>query len=180
MTLRAGIHELSPQNGSITVRTYREGMAQRVGHDLILEAVEWRASVEVGEDDQPSEIELEVDARSLQVREGLHGLKPLSGKDRTEIRKNIEEKILRGQPISFRSSEVRSTAGKLAVSGELTLAGTANQVGFELETRPDGSVSGTLPVTQSEWGIKPYRGLMGALKVRDDVEVVIDVRLPTG
>jgi polyisoprenoid-binding protein YceI len=180
MTLRAGIHELSPQNGSITVRTYREGMAQRVGHDLILEAAEWRASVEVGEDDQPSEIELEVDARSLQVREGLHGLKPLSGKDRTEIRKNIGEKILRGQPISFRSSEVRSTAGKLAVSGELTLAGTANQVGFELETRPDGSVSGTLPVTQSEWGIKPYRGLMGALKVRDDVEVVIDVRLPTG
>jgi hypothetical protein len=32
-------------------------------------------------------------------------------------------------------------------------------------------------VTQSEWGIKPYRGMMGALKVRDTVEVVIDVAL---
>ena len=39
-------------------------------------------------------------------------------------------------------------------------------------------VHGTIPVTQSAWGIKPYRGLMGALKVRDDVEVVIDARLP--
>ena len=37
-----------------------------------------------------------------------------------------------------------------------------------------GRVSGTIPLTQSEWGIKPYRGLMGALKVRDDVEVVVD------
>jgi polyisoprenoid-binding protein YceI len=180
MTLRAGTHELTPRNGSITVRTYREGMAQKVGHDLILDAEEWRASVQVGEDNQPSVIELEVDAQSLQVREGLHGLKPLSGKDRADIRKNIDEKILRRQPISFRSSEVRSTAGKLTVSGELTLAGTANQVGFELETRPDGNLSGTLPITQTEWGIKPYRGLMGALKVRDDVEVVIDIRLPTG
>jgi hypothetical protein len=33
-------------------------------------------------------------------------------------------------------------------------------------------------VTQSDWGIKPYRGLMGALKVRDTVEIDIDVALP--
>ena len=49
-----------------------------------------------------------------------------------------------------------------------------------LDAGGDGSVSGTVSVTQSEWGIKPYRGLMGALKVRDDVEVVIAVRLPSG
>ena len=32
----------------------------------------------------------------------------------------------------------------------------------------------TVPVVQTRWGIKPYRGLMGALKVRDDVEIVLD------
>jgi hypothetical protein len=36
-----------------------------------------------------------------------------------------------------------------------------------------------LPVTQSEWGITPYRGLLGALKVRDTIEVVLDVALPS-
>jgi hypothetical protein len=41
-------------------------------------------------------------------------------------------------------------------------------------------VTGTIPVTQTAWGIKPYRGLMGALKVRDDVEVVVDARLAPG
>jgi hypothetical protein len=40
-------------------------------------------------------------------------------------------------------------------------------------------VRGTLPVTQSEWGIKRYRGMMGALKVRDTIEVVLDVPLPS-
>ena len=37
---------------------------------------------------------------------------------------------------------------------------------------------GTIRLTQSGWGIKPYRGLMGALKVRDELEIVIDARLP--
>ena len=35
-----------------------------------------------------------------------------------------------------------------------------------------------LEIVQTEWGIKPYRGLMGALKVRDEVEIVIEARLP--
>ena len=43
-----------------------------------------------------------IDGISLQVREGLRGIKPLTDKDRADIRKTIDEKILRGQPISFR------------------------------------------------------------------------------
>jgi hypothetical protein len=35
-------------------------------------------------------------------------------------------------------------------------------------------------VTQTTWGIKPHRGLMGGLKVRDDVQVVIDAPLTPG
>jgi len=50
-------------------------------------------------------------------------------------------------------------------TGDLTIAG---------QTRPISvSVPGRLEIVQSEWGIKPYRGLMGALKVRDEVEVIL-------
>jgi hypothetical protein len=38
-------------------------------------------------------------------------------------------------------------------------------------------VRGAMPVTQSEWAIKPYRGMLGALKARDTIEVVLDVPL---
>jgi hypothetical protein len=41
----------------------------------------------------------------------------------------------------------------------------------------DGRITGAIPLTQSDWGIKPYRGLMGALKVRDEIEITIDARL---
>jgi hypothetical protein len=33
------------------------------------------------------------------VREGLRGVKPLTDKDRADIRKTIDEKILAGRPI---------------------------------------------------------------------------------
>jgi hypothetical protein len=36
-----------------------------------------------------------------------------------------------------------------------------------------GTISATITLAQSAWGIKPYRGLMGALKVRDEVEIAI-------
>lgn len=178
MPLRQGTHTIGPDSGTIEVRTYREGLAQKVGHDLILEAGQWQATVEVGEGGLPSSIALEVDARSLHVREGLRGLKPLTDNDRSEIRKNIDEKILRGQPIAFRSTAVETSDGRIGVRGELTIAGTTRPVSTELELTADGYVRGTVPVTQSEWGIKPYRGLMGALKVRDAVEVVLDGALP--
>ena len=32
---------------------------------------------------------------------------------------------------------------------------------------------------QSDWGIKPYSGLFGTLKVSDEVEVVAEGSLPT-
>jgi len=49
---------------------------------------------------------LNADPRSLEVREGLRGVKALTDKDRLEIRENIDEKILGSHPIQVRSSGV--------------------------------------------------------------------------
>jgi polyisoprenoid-binding protein YceI len=68
--------------------------------------------------------------------------------------------------------------GRLSIDGELTMAGSTRPITAELGVGADGRLSGTIAVTQSAWGIKPYRGLMGALKVRDDVEIVVDAELP--
>jgi polyisoprenoid-binding protein YceI len=179
VALPTGSYELGPDNASLQVKTYREGLAAKAGHDLVIDVTRWSASVQLADDPAASRVQLSADARSLEVREGLRGVKPLTDKDRGEIRKNIDEKVLGGQPIAFRSSAVRPAGGdgRLAVEGELTLAGTTHPVTAQLDVGADGRVSGTIPLTQSTWGIKPYRGLMGALKVRDDLEVVIDARL---
>jgi YceI-like domain len=154
-------------------------MAQKVGHDLIIDVGQWEAAAEISEDGTLSAVQLDADPRSFQVREGLHGVKPLTNKDRANIHKTIDEKILGGRPIAFRSTAVEPGEGGLTVRGELELAGTSRPASFELTATADGRVRGTLLLTQSEWGIKPYRGMMGALKVRDTLEVIVDVPLPS-
>ena len=148
-------------------------MAAKAGHDLILEVTRWDATVDGR---RYRAVELDADPRSIEVREGLRGVKPLTDRDRREIRKTIDAKVLGGEPIRFRSSDVRrdAPAASLTVEGELTMAGRTRPATVRLALE-DGALRGTISLTQSAWGIKPYRGLMGALKVRDDVEVVIDV-----
>ena len=152
-----------PDNASLHVHTYREGVAAKAGHDLIIEVTRWEATVERGA------IELTADPGSLEVREGRRGVKPLTDKDRREIRKNIDAKVLGSSPIVFRSKRLDGDT----VTGELTMAGATRPVNFRLDTA-GGRIRATIPLVQSQWGIKPYRGLMGALKVRDDVEIVVD------
>jgi polyisoprenoid-binding protein YceI len=178
VALASGIHRLGPENASLQVKTYREGMAAKVGHDLVIDVTRWDATVDL----TASTVELNADPRSLEVREGVRGLKPLTDKDRSEIHKNIDDKILKGQPIAFRSTAVRlsEAGGPLVVDGELTMAGKTRPVTAQLDVDADSRVRGTIPLTQSDWGIKPYRWLMGALKVRDELEIVLDARLPAG
>jgi polyisoprenoid-binding protein YceI len=176
MAASTGSHHVGPDNASLQVRTHREGVAAKAGHDLIIDVTRWNATIE------PAgwTIELDVDPHSLEVREGLRGVKPLTDKDRAEIRKNIDAKVLGGRPVRFRSSDVRlvDDGRRLRVEGELSMAGSVRPLIVELTVEDGGAVSGTIPLSQSDWGIKPYRGLMGALKVRDEVEIVIEARLP--
>ena len=170
MDLSDGTHRFGPDNASLQVRTYREGVAAKAGHDLIIAVTRWDATVEVAD---AWTITLNADPGSLEVREGLRGVKPLTDKDRAEIRKTIGAKVLGTQPISFRSTHVRREDDRLTVEGELSMAGSTRPLTAQLTVGDGGAVSGTIPLTQSDWGIKPYRGLMGALKVRDEVDVVI-------
>jgi len=64
-----------------------------------------------------------------------------------------------------------------AVQGELSIGSETRPVSFELKVA-GGRISGLVPVAQREFGIKPYSALMGALKVRDEIEIVVDAPAP--
>ncbi len=65
------------------------------------------------------------------------------------------------------------------VPAHLTLAGATREVSARLALSADGRLAGVIPLRQSRWGIRPYRGMMGALRVRDEIEIEIDARLVT-
>jgi polyisoprenoid-binding protein YceI len=176
--MTSGAYELGPENGTLSVRTGRTGAAARAGHDLVLEVAAWHAKLDVADDPAQSSLSLDVDATSFQVRSGTGGMQALGDDDREDIRKTIDEDVLKKVPIAFRSTSVQATDGRWSVQGELTLAANAAPIAFDLELGADGSIKGSAVVKQSDWGIKPYSALFGALKVADDVVVAIDAKLP--
>lgn len=111
------------------------------------------------------------------LRPGTHKLGPDNA---TLVVKTYHDRIAaRAGHIYFRSNAVEASSGdRLSVSGALKMHGQTHPASFELSVGPEGELNGTARLEQSEWGIKPYRGPMGALRVRDSLEVVFEGRLP--
>lgn len=178
MAIAPGAYRLGPDTGTLSVRTGRAGAIAKVGHDLRLEVGAWEASAEIGTEPDACALALTADSRSLTVREGTGGMKALDDEDRANIAQTIDDEVLRGTPISFRSRSVSaSETGRLRAEGELELWGSARPVSFELSLTDDGALSGEALITQSDWGVKPYTALFGTLKVADEVKILIDARL---
>jgi len=177
MSIQPGTHQIGPDNGSLTIKTGREGAAAKAGHDLTLEATSWDGTLEIG--DNPS-VKLTVDPGSIEVREGTGGAKSLDEGDKADIKKSMKDKILGSSQISFQSSDVQVDNSSMNVSGDLSVAGSSNSISVPLTVADDGTVSGSVKLSQSDYGIKQFKALMGALKVSDQVEVRIEAKLPTG
>ena len=176
MSIQTGTHSIGPSNGSVTIKTGREGAAAKAGHDLVLEATLWDGTVEVGDS---ASVKLTVDPSSIQVQSGTGGAKPLSDKDKGDITKSMKDKVLGSSQITFESSDVKADNGSMNVSGDLSLAGSSNSISVPLTVSDDGTVSGSVTLSQSQYGIKQFKALMGALKVSDSVEVKLEAKLPT-
>lgn len=164
---------LGPEHGTLTVRTGRSGAAAKAGHDLVLEVRRWHGTL------TPEEVTLTADAGSFRVVSGSGGISPLGDEEKAGIARAIDEKVLQGGTIAYRSSRVTALDGGYDVEGELDLRGTSRPLAFAL--RLDGDhLTGSAQVKQSDWRIKPYSALFGTLKVADAVEVSIDATLPEG
>lgn len=176
MAIQAGTHKLGPDNANLRVNTGRSGAAAAAGHDLTIEVTAWEATLTVGEQ---SSLELTADATSLRVLEGKGGMKGLGEDDKADIHKSIDKDILKKKAIHFSSTEVQGGNGDLLVKGELEIVGTSAPVQFNLTIADDGTLNGSATLAQTDWDIKPYSALFGALKVNDEVVVSVDGKVPT-
>jgi polyisoprenoid-binding protein YceI len=178
--IAAGTYELGPHIGRLLVKTSRTGLGPRAGHDLTIEVTRWRGRALVDPADPASSmLAVDVDVDSFEVRDGTGGVKPLTDSDRTDIKQTIREKILRTvrhPTITFRSRTVRGTAPSFAVEGVLTIMGATRPVTIQGGVT-EGRLRGTATLVQSQWGIRPYSALLGALKLKDEVVVEFDVAL---
>lgn len=179
MAATAGSFQLGPDAGRVVIKTTRAGLAAKAGHDLTIEVTRWSAQVEVPAEDDgglaAATVRADLDLGSLEVREGTGGAMPLTDRDRREIKKQMTS-ILGSASATFASSRVIPSGG--AVEGTVTLNGKTQPARLQVTAPGDGQYRGSATVAQTGFGIKPYSGFFGALKLKDEVTLEFQVTLP--
>jgi polyisoprenoid-binding protein YceI len=181
MAMAAGTHELGPANGTLHLRTTREGMAAKVGHDLTIRITRWSGTAVVPDSNDLSSasLSLRIELDSLEVVAGTGGASPLDPGDKADILKNAAKTLdVAHHPIAeFVSTAVRPTGDSGEIDGTLTLAGASGTVTLQVTATSGSGWKATGTVVQSQYGVKPYKAFLGALRLADPVTVEAEVSL---
>jgi polyisoprenoid-binding protein YceI len=180
MAIQAGRHDIGPEQGRIVLRTYRDGLAAQAGHDLTIEVGRWSGELAVGDDLAPTSLEVRIDMGSLVVRDGSGGLKPLTERDKREIQATTR-KVLgadRHPEATFSATSFEPAGDGGVIAGTMTIAGRSSPVRLNVTTSGADSYRAATSIVQTAFGLSPYRGFFGALKVSDAVDVQVEVSLP--
>ena len=177
-----GNFRLGPDNGRLVLKTGRQGIAALAGHDLTIEVTRWSAQVDIPDEQTggvtAATVKAEFDLGSLEPREGTGGAKPLTDGDRANIKKQMSSILGTGTATFTSTRIVRSGASGGAIEGTFTLNGRSEPVRLQVTQAGPGRYRAAGPVVQTALGIKPYVGFFGALKLKDEVGVELEVTLP--
>lgn len=176
MALNAGRFALE---GRITLRTSRDGLAAQAGHDLTIDVTKWSGELVIGADLAPASLDARVELGSLVVQAGTGGIKPLTDRDKREIIATARKvlSVDRYPDATFTASSFSPADDGGTIDGTFTLAGRSAPLRLEVrQTGPD-RYRATATVRQTDFGIKPYSGFLGALRVSDPVELEADIAI---
>jgi len=188
--VRADQWALDSSTGSFRVVVLKEGPLRALGHDHVLEAKDFRGTVELL--DSSATLHLEVNAAGLDAddpaarrAEGFDD--EVSAADREKIRRAMRgPKVLdvRRYPLIIYDARqvepVASIKDMWMATGQLTLHGTTMdlEVPVTLTPRSGGYwASGYARIRPSDYGVKPVKVFGGAVRTADEAVVKFDIAL---
>jgi YceI-like protein len=156
--------------GTISVFTFKDGILARAAHDLALRMERF-------------EIALDGDrVTAVMPLEGLEVLGPVEGgvlraekyddAQRAEVERTMHTDVLRTAryPTARFAGRAIPEGNGFHVDGQLELAGRTTTLSFDV--RRDGDVyRARFDMPPSRWGIQPYKALLGAIKLKDNVRI---------
>ncbi|MBW2731510.1 MAG: YceI family protein [Deltaproteobacteria bacterium] len=165
--------------GTLHIFTFKHGLLSKVAHDLRLSVAKF--SLEMDE----TQIELTIPVSQLQVdgamKRGELREKTLSKKDKRDILDNMHKDVLRSgvyPEIRFTGNAEESAGDRqFHVTGELQLGAKTLPLRALVE-RVGDRLHSKVSLVPSRWGIKPFSAMLGALKVKDRVEIEIVLPAP--
>jgi hypothetical protein len=165
--------------GEIHLFTYKEGLLSKVAHDLRLTVKRFRVVID------GSTVSADFFPETIQVDGAINGdvldERALSAKDKEKIRSTMAGTVLRVSQhakISF-AGTVRPQNGGFIARGALTLIGKSHDIVVPIE-RDGADLVGNVEFQPSQWGIKPYSALGGAIRLQDRLVVSFRVPAPEG
>lgn len=179
-------HAVDGDASLVYALVYKSGAASAVAHDHAIRARSLQGTVVLDPDDPTAcSVEVEVDLTSLdpaapaaRAAAGLDG--QVSERHRQTIQRNLsgeEQLFVERFPVaSFRSSVCARVADRLELTGVFSLRGVERPLTTTLQLA-DGRLTGGFSLLQSDFGYAPYTAALGALRVRDQVDVVVELAL---
>ena len=158
--------------------TFKEGLLSPIAHDLRLLVTRFSLHV----DDAGGTIEASFDSSSLRVdapmKDGRENPGALSEADKLQIAAQIRDDVLHSAKfpeVVFRSSVCRPRDdGGYDVQGSLTLHGVTRAISAHT-TCVEGRQRLELTLHQPDFGITPFRAMLGTLRIRPDVLVYVEL-----
>jgi polyisoprenoid-binding protein YceI len=160
------------------VFTFKDGLLSKVAHDLKIQITRFSVNL----DPAAARIDAEFDASSLRVVNAVHGgaedPKALSDGDKEKIGVQIQKEVLetdKHSSVTFSSTQLtRRPDGGYSITGDLTLHGTTRPI--SVETRVEGGRQvAEVEINQPDFGVVPFKAMMGTLKVKPAVHVRVSV-----
>lgn len=157
------------------VYTFKEGLLSKVAHDLRIEARDlWVEVAPTG-----GELSAEVRVASLRVLSAMKDGAPsdaLSASDKAKIEDTLRGEVLAATrfPIVRFEGHAEVRGERASVQGALVLRGVTRPLRFDANLR-EGRWVARVRLHQPDFGVTPYKAMMGTLKVKADVEVELSI-----
>jgi len=193
MSLKAGTYSLNENSGNVYIYTFKEGLLSKLAHDLLIDVTNFKVNVNVPEKGFSSgNLDLELQANSLKVicalKEGERQPDTLKEKDIADIERDTAKKVLHPDKyptVNFCSKEILEKPGlsyKLDedgyhVKGELSLHGVTKPVEFNIKITNGKNLTGMITLLQKDYGIKPFKAMLGTLKIKNEINIGFDLSL---
>jgi polyisoprenoid-binding protein YceI len=158
------------------VFTFKEGLLSKIAHDLKVSVT--RFSVDL----TPTSVRAEFDASSLRVvsamKDGTENPGALSDADKSKIADQIAKEVLHADQhpsaVFTSRSVTRRPDGGYSIDGDLSLHGVTKPLHAETQFEANRQVV-SLELHQPDYGITPFRAMIGTLKVKAELIVRLSV-----
>ncbi len=180
------VYRVDPQRSRVFMRTGRDGPMKAAGHDHVIASADVEGLVLLSDDPGKSRADLRLPLQQLIVDDPAFRKKfdlepelPVSAIQGTT--RNMQDKVLESNLFPWATASVRLLSQQ-EQQAELEVSITVHGMSFdytvpaELNIEPETiSVSGSMTVQHSDFGLTPFSAAGGLLRIAENIEIDFEI-----